>query len=401
MKRLYQYLMLFLLIVAIGCDDSPVKVIDIPDVEPSSTNIRFVPDTLILKDAISKHLITFSGINFNKHTPDSILIDNTKFEFQTNDTLLLLSVMAIRAGFHEINIHFQSGLITLEKKIYIQFGDSILPSENSIYFTPDTLYLDIDKPLNTLYLHGVNFEKHIIDSVLIGKSKCKIGRLENGQLPLQTSQKVIGYHPVYVFYQGQKIELSKKLKILNPIIDFDILSFINFYRIIDRLPVLLNRDKDTERPSDFSNGIHFSNFPNGMLGNNYTIYIYNGSVKLNLEFDSKYRFIKRLYSYIYEGSYGVGPPYFSRTIELELYDIPYTVNYYEDNKIELAIELYGTKINEYYPLVTYHYEWWSSQKGNDRKIDYTIPKTESITGRKINYFPATDSSSIRIYLRNY
>ncbi|MBX3044093.1 MAG: IPT/TIG domain-containing protein [Candidatus Kapabacteria bacterium] len=401
MKRLYQFFILFLLITAIGCDDSPVKVVKNPDLEPTSDNIRFNPDTLILSDLNSNHLITFYGINFQKHTPDSILIDNTKFEFQTSDTLLFLSIMAIRAGFHDIDFYFPSGLITLEKKIYVLYGDDVPPNEKSIYFKPDTLYLDIDKPLNTIYLHGVNFEKHIIDSVLIGSSKCEIVTLNNGQLEVLTSVFITGNYPVFVIYKGQKIELLKKLRIVHPIIDFDILTFINFYRTIHKVPVLLNRDKDTERPYEFSHYIHFSNFPNGIIDNSYSIYIGSGQVKLNLAFDSKYRFIKKLYSYKYEGSYGVGPPYFSRSIELELHDIPYSVYYYENNKIELAIELYGTKINDYYPLINYRYEWWSSQKGNDRITEYTIPKKDPVIGRNINYFPASDSSAIRLYLRNY
>jgi hypothetical protein len=390
MKRLYQFFILFLLITAIGCDDSPVKVLDIPDVEPTSTNIHFVPDTLILNNANSKHLITFFGINFNKHTPDSIIIDNTKFEFQTNDTLLHLSVMAIRAGFHEINIYFPSGLITLEKKIYVLYDDDVLPNEKSIYFTPDSVYVNIGSGFNTIYLQGTSFKQHKIDSAFVGKEKCQLGGMGISMLPIYTTTSLSGSYPVILYYKGNKIELQKKLTIINPIVDFDILAFSEFSYFINNVPIMVRSD-GSEHGASFSHQFDWSNYPRKFDNNIYEIQGYRFT--LYIEFDKEYRVIKKLTSGYYDEKED-GRKMIIKSYKVELNNLPFKINYYEDNKIELAIELMGTIINDYEPLTQYSL---SSRYGNTE----TITLKDSITGKRRNYFPTTEASVVKYYLRNY
>lgn len=400
MKRIFQFWLIFSFIVVTNCDDSPLKVPVNSNIEPTSANIFFTPDSLVLKDDTTNYLISFYGINFSQYTPDSILIDNYKFDYKINDSLIDLQVKGVTTGYHDINFYFPIGRITLDKKIKILYDENAPPTERNLYFSPDTVYAQIGIEFHTINIHGTSFYKYKIDSAYIGNEKCQIGGGNVFILPLYTTNMQTGDYPVVLYYKGNKIELPKKLTIINNIIDFDILSFNKFSYLIHKLPILYKYYIDPEYRFDFSHFIEYSDFPKGFHLNRYQIYIWSGRYQFLIKFDDKYRFIKRLSSYSFEEKMQ-GPPYFYKTYRLELSNIPYSVNYYEDNKIELAIELYGTKINEYYPLATYEYEWWSSQKNNDRTYGETITKTDSISGKIINYFPATDSSSIRIYLRNF
>lgn len=401
MKRIYQALWSALIAILIfACDDSNVNIVD-NDIDNQFSKILFTPDSLSFPNDTTIAQVTFYGIDFSKIIPDSIIIDNSNVSFERlEDKKIIANLKGISRGTHSIDFFHKSSKVTLDKKLIITYDESAPPSAKSIYFTPDTVYIKIGYEFNKIYLQGTSFKTHKIDSVFVGKEKCQLGSMGVSMLPIYTTTSLTGNYPVFLYYKGNKIELLKKLTIINPIIDFDILSFNNFYRIIHKVPVQMS-NYHIERYVEFNHALSFPNCNSYMSGCNFNLGHFSNSIRVILEFDSEYRFIKRLYSYRYERNDLGSAPYSNTKIELELHDIPYSINLYEDNKIELAIELYGTKINEYYPLVSYHYEWWSSQKGYDRTYNFTIPKTDSITGKIINYYPATDSSSIRIYLRNY
>jgi hypothetical protein len=399
MKRIYIFLALIISIfIQYGCDDSSVNIFEYRD-----NNIKFQPDSLYLKDNITLYTISFYGINFKKFKPDSIKIDNYKFDFKImSDSLLNLYIKGVSGGYQDIHFYFPTRKMTLEKKIKI-INSNEPPSENNLYFNPDTLIIDFSETFSTFYLYGINFFKNSIDSVFIGESKCQIGYKDISKLPIYNSFFQSGEYNVTVYYNGKKIVLKKKMTIINHILDFEILKFnkINFQ--INRLPILYQYSSYPAYRYDFSRSHGFTDIKKELIQYKYNLYNTFGitDFDFSIEFDSQYRIIKKLTSSRYERS-SVHPPYQEQSYDLTLYNIPFNVKKYEDNKLELAIDINGEIINNYYPLITYRTTFWGgSMKLNDFTYGITKTKKDSITGREINFYPATDSSSIKIYLRNF
>jgi hypothetical protein len=399
MKRIYIFLALLISIfIQYGCDDSSVNIIEYRD-----NNIKFQQDSLYLKDNSTLYTISFYGINFKKFKPDSIKIDNYKFDFKIiSDSLLKLYIKSVSDGYQDIHFYFPTRKITLEKKIKI-INEFDPPSSNNLYITPYILIIDTSKTLNTIFLHGINFYKNNIDSVVIGNSKWQIGSKELDKLEIYCSLLPSGDYEVAVYSYGKKITLKRNLMILNRIIDFDILKFNRVFVSIQKLPILYKYSTDPESQIDYNQGFSLNQFTRNIYRNLFGFGSQNAveSTYFTIAIDSQYRVIKQLIVYTYRRS-SYSPPYREDTGNAIFYNVPFSVNHYENDKIELAIEIDGKSINDYLPLTEYNYSsWGGSPKNNDRYYGKSITKVDSISGQKINFYPATDSSSIKIYLRNF
>jgi hypothetical protein len=401
MKReLSYFIFLVLFTIVYSCDDTSVTVE--PDNLLPSKNILFSPDSLIIDNDTAAGLVSFYGFDFKKYKPVSIEIDSQKFDYKiVNDSLINVDVKGVPVGYYDITFYFSFGKYVLDKKLKILYNPDPLPSERTIYFSPDTLFIDMKNSFNTIYLFGVNFYKHNIDSVMIGSLKCQIGYKEINKLPIYVNIMGNGNYPVYIFYKGKKIQLKQELVIVNKIIDFDILKF-NFISVdFHEIPVLyidynlIEYKKDLNFNFTMNNTESPNNFYSKWNVNVYENHITNPvkSIDITIEFDTLYRTYLRSKYY---------PPYYTDSYNITFYNIPFKINRFENDKIEMAIELDGISINNYQPLTTYNFSsWGGSQKNNDWSYGNSISKVDSISGKKINFYPATDSSKIIIYLRNF
>ncbi len=80
-------------------------------------------------------------------------------------------------------------------------------------------------------------------------------------------------------------------------------------------------------------------------------------------------------------------------------NLPYTI--VENNgKTKIVAEVFGKEVEKYYPLLKF-YSY--NRDGNNTQYineNMSITKKDTTTGREINYFPATNSSYIKITIGN-
>lgn len=419
MKKNFLSIAILAILLAFSCDDNPSKIEN--NTVPSSSVITFTPDTLYISDDANNNTVRFEGVDFIKNKPDSVRFNDFKVDIIKNDNeQLTVNIPFKYIGKYSVNMFFPSGLITLDKKILIINNSNQEPTAENIYFEPDTLIIISEDSQNYIILKGMNFNSKV-DSVLIGEKKCIISGDKSplgyriiDSITVNLPGWIFGNFEVIVFIRGKKIILPKKLVVLkrNFEIDFTQLNKITWeFRKILSFQEHITSSFDPHSGSDktektFETTQYYFvrskstedllivfNPPSLFYS---TTFQYMSPIGFSYEMDSQKGYIKN----------------FNVNMQLEysetdnahggfnLKNVPYTINFLQDNKVELEIKLSGKNIDNYYPYF-YYSKTYRSIGGKYSYSFNTIPKKDPATGKDINYFPATDSSLIVIHLRNF
>ncbi|MFA5510866.1 MAG: IPT/TIG domain-containing protein [Candidatus Kapaibacterium sp.] len=423
MIKYYYVLALLIVIISYSCDDNPTVIKQ--ETEPTSSNITFTPDTLFISENMNENFVQFEGIDFVEYYPDSVRFDSNKVVIVTSDrTRMLVYIPFKKYGKFAVNIYFKTGLITLDSSITLMNDSIYEPAEQNIYFTPDTLMMSSELSISSITLKGTNFNNKI-DSVLIGGRKCIVtgDKSQNNdssitEVNVSVPAKVWGNLEVIVYLSGKEIILSKKLVVLHPYFEVDFTqlnkltweirnipryemrivktwSYINgFESSITYDTILYNSIRTTSREykevyltSPISIQCLFGEFYNVDLFSYDVDTVMKGNI-LNFNHKQTNRFTYNNRQDVVE------------EFKIQFASLPYKINYYNDNKIEVEIKISGKEIDNYLPFFYYSNSVTTSSSKYSTKV-VTISKKDSLTGKDINYFPASDSSLVLIRLRNY
>jgi hypothetical protein len=121
--------------------------------------------------------------------------------------------------------------------------------------------------------------------------------------------------------------------------------------------------------------------------------------KLNVQFSKTKGIINSLY-YEYYTQYPSSEFLIdTKSNEIRFENFPYTIVYNKNGKAEIVADLIGKVIDNYLPYI---YNYYSSVDGKGPNYSSTetklITKKDPLTGKEINYYPATDSSRIKFVL---
>jgi hypothetical protein len=410
-------LLFFVLILAIvSCGPDPVAVQKAD--KPTSTNISFTPEIINLSPFVNDYRIVFSGVDFIKFPVDSICLENTKIGIESADSASLVAKLIKKdTGDFRISIYFKSGLVILDKKIKIVPYEYQEPSADNIVFSPDTIKLNESISYLQLIFKGSDFIKYKIDSIFVNDIPVDINLRAKDSMITYITKMVIGTFDVYLYFNGKKITLPKKLVIVNPYIDFDInkLSTISWelnnflcrkYSCSldthwgEGTPNISYSDQSYNNilgPTKFSApemlGIltYRFNFPHkGYYDFNYLIIEFSSNKYLITYLEYNYSHI-----YTYDDKY-----HYTDKSKFKFENVPYIVNTNQNGEISLLIDIKGKEIDNYHPLFNLdnqmQYGASSNYAGYSR--EYFITKKDSLTGKEINYYPANDDSRIKFVI---